>query len=927
MTKVYLSSEEAAPGGVSVRKDEHGVYYEMDEVRDRPSDSVGEARRSGSVYRRSDTKRTPGGGSPPIPKKWYNLEPTDLSTLDERELTELREYLMDIHSDAREGRSSREDTMPHYLTDEDELMREVLDVVRMVDDELYERDMKSKDVVFDSDDIERIVMSEIGSFVESGSVSEEEAIEGLERVKRRIRQSAPETYYRSDEDAVSDSGSRVYVGSRQDVPQGRQARMDKEGSVFYTLSQEPKEASNSVAQAFREEYPDDLEDETPGTTDKSIAAVENLNDRQSNFVDAVVRSVDDMHSQRDVVEIIESERPASWREVSEELVRMYSNAVDLSSPVEVVEASIEGVVDEVLTRYSSLGGPLEWYDENVMSDSVEQERGYPYSSEYRPQYMEGRPSLRRSKGSQFLCPNCSSMTFSGGSKGGRYCPECGEYVRTERDTPDVDISETNYVAGSRKDDDVDPDEIEDPDNDGVEEFDIEGDPDGIEDPDDDGEEEMNVDPSEDDEKEDPCWDGYEMIGTKVVDGEEVPNCVPKSDSKSVAKQELREGLEWSEKVEIIDIDEEENEVTLEDQLTGSTWSETVDDIEAKLEAINERDHGWLYDMIEGQYPEIDSSAAHEVLHEFDRLADDPSEEVLENMARVSKTIQKYGNRLYIAEQEDVPSQMEAEFDGEHYVVETGNPDQLAREIAPQSVSRETGFEIEWVEAPKGSEDRATLLAESLPQRDYNVAQEYVDSGDMPREAIKPAIENMWGDVNRIDRENALDMAASYLDERGGYRRSSDRVGNLERSSGCPECGSDLMEKGECQVCGCQQSASKARPKDRAVRDVRRVLNEAKDLPESVLNMPDVRNAPAGEDTLRSLLYGIEASLRIVEGSMSMAPSDSPTDATWEQLFEEAQQVRRAAEMVSPQNRNAQSVLRELADQTERLAEEGQAERL
>ena len=23
----------------------------------------------------------------------------------------------------------------------------------------------------------------------------------------------------------------------------------------------------------------------------------------------------------------------------------------------------------------------------------------------------------------------------------------------------------------------------------------------------------------------PCWDGYEMIGTKIVDGREVPNCV------------------------------------------------------------------------------------------------------------------------------------------------------------------------------------------------------------------------------------------------------------------------------------------------------------------------------------------------------------------------------------------------------------------
>lgn len=27
----------------------------------------------------------------------------------------------------------------------------------------------------------------------------------------------------------------------------------------------------------------------------------------------------------------------------------------------------------------------------------------------------------------------------------------------------------------------------------------------------------------------PCWEGYEAIGTKIVDGKEVPNCVPIKD--------------------------------------------------------------------------------------------------------------------------------------------------------------------------------------------------------------------------------------------------------------------------------------------------------------------------------------------------------------------------------------------------------------
>ena len=32
--------------------------------------------------------------------------------------------------------------------------------------------------------------------------------------------------------------------------------------------------------------------------------------------------------------------------------------------------------------------------------------------------------------------------------------------------------------------------------------------------------------AEGDGLEDTCWDGYEAIGTKILDGREVPNCVP-----------------------------------------------------------------------------------------------------------------------------------------------------------------------------------------------------------------------------------------------------------------------------------------------------------------------------------------------------------------------------------------------------------------
>jgi hypothetical protein len=31
---------------------------------------------------------------------------------------------------------------------------------------------------------------------------------------------------------------------------------------------------------------------------------------------------------------------------------------------------------------------------------------------------------------------------------------------------------------------------------------------------------------QEDDMENPCWSGWEMIGTKILDGREVPNCVP-----------------------------------------------------------------------------------------------------------------------------------------------------------------------------------------------------------------------------------------------------------------------------------------------------------------------------------------------------------------------------------------------------------------
>lgn len=40
--------------------------------------------------------------------------------------------------------------------------------------------------------------------------------------------------------------------------------------------------------------------------------------------------------------------------------------------------------------------------------------------------------------------------------------------------------------------------------------------------------------------ENPCWKGYEMVGTKTKDGKEVPNCVPIKESEKLETDTIRD---------------------------------------------------------------------------------------------------------------------------------------------------------------------------------------------------------------------------------------------------------------------------------------------------------------------------------------------------------------------------------------------------
>lgn len=62
-------------------------------------------------------------------------------------------------------------------------------------------------------------------------------------------------------------------------------------------------------------------------------------------------------------------------------------------------------------------------------------------------------------------------------------------------------------------------------------------------------------------EENPCWDGYEMIGTKMKDGKEVPNCVPIQKenvklylSKDLLSEKKRKMKEFNDSIYALHID-------------------------------------------------------------------------------------------------------------------------------------------------------------------------------------------------------------------------------------------------------------------------------------------------------------------------------------------------------------------------------------
>ena len=95
-------------------------------------------------------------------------------------------------------------------------------------------------------------------------------------------------------------------------------------------------------------------------------------------------------------------------------------------------------------------------------------------------------------------------------------------------------------------------------------------------------------------KADPCWEGYEMIGTKQKNGRTVPNCVavgkkdkpqPVSEGTSEKKEAMQSIADWKDKMKMV----EDHIKFLQDKRLASMKNKLVI-AEKKLQ---QGDYGWI----------------------------------------------------------------------------------------------------------------------------------------------------------------------------------------------------------------------------------------------------------------------------------------------------------------------------------------------
>lgn len=177
------------------------------------------------------------------------------------------------------------------------------------------------------------------------------------------------------------------------------------------------------------------------------------------------------------------------------------------------------------------------------------------------------------------------------------------------------------------------------------------------------ENERMLNESETMEGEDPCWDGYEMIGTKKKGGKDVPNCVPKNEEFSLNEDDteyvIKTDAPASPSADDIDIDAD-IDMDVEDEMDDEQAPEIEADLEEYqeltgklayiLRSVDENDADafakYIFNSLIAAMPEVSEDVSSSLLQKMQDALEGETEEPMEDEGgeeeQLEETLKKKG---------------------------------------------------------------------------------------------------------------------------------------------------------------------------------------------------------------------------------------------------------------------------------------------
>ena len=197
---------------------------------------------------------------------------------------------------------------------------------------------------------------------------------------------------------------------------------------------------------------------------------------------------------------------------------------------------------------------------------------------------------------------------------------------------------------------------------------------------------------------------------------------------SQKEYELREGLSWTERVMVTDIDEDEGVVTMVDTEGPSEWEEDIEDVEAKLKTIEAVDHDWMYELIAGEYASLDEEEVHEALHDAAGLDKGVRRDYQERMEKDEDPCWEGYTMVGTKENGDprcVPDDEVEDYDpdkSQKSLVYVGGPDEVPEGYTPQQGERGGWYYDTSEEPSRGFGGAVQDMAENIVDGLTNILQ-------------------------------------------------------------------------------------------------------------------------------------------------------------------------------------------------------------